>query len=135
MARTVLIVDDLKFARKTLNQILTDAHFKVVGEAENGKLAVAYFRKLKPDIVIMDIVMPEMSGIEATREILRENPYAKIIVLSAMTQENLVSDAITAGAKDYLIKPYTAKEVIRSVEHVLSTDTQLMDRINAKSTG
>jgi len=117
MAKTVLIVDDIEFVRKTLADILTEAHFRVVGEATNGKEAVEMYLRLRPDLVTMDIVMPQMSGIEATRKIVEYNKNAKVIVISAMGQENLVMEAINVGARDYLIKPFTSTDVIRAVEH------------------
>jgi two-component system, chemotaxis family, chemotaxis protein CheY len=119
MAKTVLIVDDVAFVRKTLNEIFTDAHYQVVAEAINGAQAVALYERFHPDIVTMDIVMPEMSGIDATRKIIKLDKEAKVIIISAMGQENLIMEAINVGAKDYMIKPFSAADVIKTVERVL----------------
>jgi len=119
MARTVLIVDDIGFVRKTLSDIFTKGHYQVVGEASNGREAIIQYFKLKPDVVTIDIVMPEMSGIEATQKIIKRDKDAKIIVISAMTQENLVMEAIHAGARDFIQKPFTSADILKSVEHVL----------------
>src|SRR5688572_26084372 len=120
MIRTVLIVDDIPFVRKTLADIFTAAHYQVVGEAADGAQAIDSYIQLRPDIVTMDVVMPQMSGIDATRKILKIDKNAKIIIISAMGQENLVMEAIDAGAKDYLLKPFTSEDVLRSLERALS---------------
>ncbi|MBU6153460.1 MAG: response regulator [Bdellovibrionales bacterium] len=116
--RTVLIVDDIPYVRKTLKQILSARGFKVVGEAENGEIAVGLYGELLPDVVTMDLVMPVMNGVDATKRILAINPDARIVILSAMMQENLVADAIMAGAKDYIIKPFQTDEVMKVMNHV-----------------
>ncbi len=117
-SKTVLIVDDIPYVRKTLRQILSQRGFQVVGEAEDGEEAVRLFEETQPDIVTMDLVMPIQNGVEATRTILKKFPEAKIVVLSAMMQENLVADAILAGAKDYIIKPFQTDEVLRVLNAV-----------------
>jgi two-component system, chemotaxis family, chemotaxis protein CheY len=116
MAKTVLIVDDVAFVRKTLSEILTEAHYQVVGEAADGAEAVNLYMKLRPDIVTMDIVMPEMSGIDATRRILKYDKMARVVIISAMGQENLVMEAINVGAKDYLLKPFSSADVVKTIE-------------------
>src|SRR3954469_22070486 len=107
MARTVLIVDDIAFVRKTLREIFTQAHYEVIGEAADGAEAIEMYAQHAPDLVTMDIVMPKMSGIEATKKIIRMKKEARIIIISAMGQENLVMEAINVGARDYIIKPFS----------------------------
>lgn len=119
MRKTVLIVDDVAFVRKTLATILVEGGFDVIGEAASGTDAIEQFHRLKPDVVTMDIVMPKMSGIEATRKIIKGNPEAKIVMVSAMGQESLVMESIHAGAKDYILKPFSADEVIKTLQHCL----------------
>ena len=122
MPRTVLIVDDVPFVRKTLADILTAAHYQVVGEASDGAEAIALYRRLRPEIVTMDVVMPEMSGIEATRKILRDNKDARVVIISAMGQENLVMEAINVGARDYILKPFSASDVLKAIDRAFAAD-------------
>ena len=118
----VLIVDDALFMRKMLSDILKNEGIEVCGEAENGKEAVDKYRELKPDLVTMDIVMPKMEeidGVSAVREIMKINPQAKIIMVSAMGQHSLVVEAIQAGAKDFVTKPFQPSRVIEAIKRVL----------------
>jgi len=116
---SVLIVDDALFMRSMIRDILTNTgRFEVVGEASNGREAVRQYEQLKPRLVTMDIVMPELDGIEATREILRKDPEAVIIMCSALGQEALVIESIAAGARDFIVKPFTPEKVIRVVESI-----------------
>jgi len=120
MAKSILIVDDVPFVRKTLTQILTEAHYRVVGEASDGEEAIDLYLKLRPNLVTMDLVMPQMSGIEAARKILREDKDALIVMISAMGQENLVMEAINVGAADFLLKPFSREEVTKTISRVFS---------------
>jgi two-component system chemotaxis response regulator CheY len=91
-----------------------------VGEAENGDEAVKLYAEIKPDLVTMDLVMPIKNGVQATKEIIRFDPSAQIIILSSMMQENLVTEAIHAGARDYIIKPFVTEEVMKVLGHAAS---------------
>ncbi|CAN5143103.1 chemotaxis protein CheY [soil metagenome] len=118
MSRTVLICDDAIFMRTMIGDILRQAGFEVVGEAETGVQAVDKYRELKPDLVTMDIVMPDMGGIDAVREIVAEDPTARILMCSAMGQQALVIEAIQAGAKDFVVKPFQPSRVLEAVQRV-----------------
>jgi two-component system chemotaxis response regulator CheY len=115
----VLVCDDAIFMRTMISDILTQAGYRVIGEAENGAEAVTKYRELKPDLVTMDIVMPDMSGIEAVREICREDPNARVLMCSAMGQQALVVEAIQAGAKDFVVKPFQPSRVLEAVQRLL----------------
>ena len=118
---SVLIVDDALFMRSMIRDILANTgRFDVIGEAGNGLEAVRKYAELKPGLVTMDIVMPELDGITATREILKQDPNATIIMCSALGQEALVIESIAAGAKDFIVKPFTPEKVIRVVESLTS---------------
>ena len=119
MAPTVLIVDDALFMRMMIRDILSKDGFDVVGEAENGVEAVERFKEMRPDLVTMDIVMPEMDGIEAVKQIMKIDPDAKILMCSAMGQQALVVEAIQAGAKDFVVKPFQPSRVLEAVQRVL----------------
>ncbi|MET3318814.1 response regulator [Peribacillus butanolivorans] len=118
MAR-ILVVDDAKFMRMTLSNILSKADHEVIGEGENGKEAIELFRKLNPDLVTMDITMPIMSGLDAVKEIKKDFPYAKVIMCSAMGQQKMVGEAIEAGAKDFIVKPFDECRVVDAINRVL----------------
>ncbi|WP_039653414.1 response regulator [Clostridium tyrobutyricum] len=115
----VLIVDDAAFMRMMIKDILEKNGFEIVGEANNGIKAVELFKKEKPDIVTMDITMPDMDGIEAVKAIKEFDSSAKIIMCSAMGQQSMVMDAIKAGAKDFIVKPFQPDRVIEAVTKVL----------------
>ena len=119
MSQTVLICDDAIFMRTMIGDILSQAGFEIVGEAETGLQAVQKYRELKPDLVTMDIVMPDMGGIDAVREIVKESPDAKILMCSAMGQQALVIEAIQAGARDFVVKPFQPSRVLEAVQRVL----------------
>ena len=108
----ILIVDDAVFARNTLKKVIAELDYaQVVGEASNGSEAISLYKKLKPDLVTMDLVMPEISGIEAIEEILKINKSAIIVVVSAVGQEHLVMEATEKGAKDFVQKPIDKEEL------------------------
>lgn len=115
----ILVVDDALFMRTTLKKVLTDAGYNVVGEAENGQVAVARYQELKPDIVMMDITMPVMDGITALKEIKKVSPQSVVIMCTAIGQESSVMEAINSGAKDYIIKPFKPEKVIEAVKKAL----------------
>ncbi|HEX6590053.1 MAG TPA: response regulator [Longimicrobiales bacterium] len=119
MGRRVLICDDAIFMRTMLADILKQAGFEVVGEADTGAKAVERYRELKPDLVTMDIVMPDMGGIDAVRAIVKEDPSAKVLMCSAMGQQALVIEAIQAGARDFVVKPFQPSRVLEAVQRVL----------------
>lgn len=127
MARKVLIVDDVAFVRKTLRKIFTDANYQVVGEAEDGIAAIQLFKQHRPDVVTMDVVMPQMSGIEAAKKILQIEKSAKIVMISAMGQESLIIEAINAGVRDYLLKPFSAEEILKTMDRVFIGEDQLVE--------
>jgi len=118
--RTVLICDDALFMRTLVGDILQQAGFEVVGEAETGLQAVEKYKQLRPDLVTMDIVMPEMGGIDAVREITTYDPEARVLMCSAMGQQALVVEAIQAGAKEFVVKPFQATRVLEAVQRVLA---------------
>jgi two-component system, chemotaxis family, chemotaxis protein CheY len=120
MANKILIVDDAAFMRMMIKDILTKNGFDVVGEAADGSQAVDKYKELKPDLVTMDITMPEKDGIAALKEIKAIDVGAKIIMCSAMGQQAMVIDAIQAGAKDFIVKPFQADRVIEAIQKALS---------------
>ena len=117
---TVLVCDDAVFMRTMVSDILSQAGFTVVGEAENGKQAVEKYQQLKPDLVTMDIIMPEMGGIEAVKKITQIDPGARILMCSAMGQQALVQEALQAGARDFVVKPFQPSRVLEAVQRVLA---------------
>lgn len=117
-AKRILITDDTAFMRMTLRKVLESNGYEVVGEAENGLDAIEKYKELKPDIVTMDITMPKMDGITAIKEIMKIDPNARIIVCSAMGQKPMVIEALNAGAKDFLVKPFQPQRVLEAVQKV-----------------
>ncbi|HLR07938.1 MAG TPA: response regulator [Bacillota bacterium] len=120
MAHSILIVDDAAFMRMMIKDILEKNGYHVVGEAQDGNEAVAKYKELSPDLVTMDITMPEKDGITALKEIRAFNPEAKIIMCSAMGQQAMVIDAIQAGAKDFIVKPFQADRVLEAIQKALN---------------
>lgn len=115
----ILIIDDSAFMRMMLKDILGKNGHEIA-EAENGVEGVEKYMQLKPDLVAMDIVMPGITGIEAVREIMKKDPEASIIMISALGQEAMVKEALEAGAKDFIVKPFKKEKVIEAVNKVLS---------------
>lgn len=120
MGKRVLIVDDAAFMRMMIKDILTKNGYEIAGEAENGQVAIDKFKEVKPDLVTMDITMPEMDGIAAVKEILGFDSSARVIMCSAMGQQSMVIDAIQAGAKDFIVKPFQPERVLEAVSKALS---------------
>lgn len=120
MGNRVLVVDDAAFMRMMIKDILRRGGYQVVGEAEDGVKAIEKYRELKPDLVTMDITMPDMDGITAVKEIRAIDPNAVIIMCSAMGQQAMVIDAIQAGAKDFIVKPFQPDRVLEAIRKVLS---------------
>jgi two-component system chemotaxis response regulator CheY len=120
MSKSILLVDDAAFMRMMLKDILTKNGYNVVGEADNGEKAVEKYIELKPDLVIMDITMPEMDGIESVKNIKKHDPTSRVIMCSAMGQQAMVIDAIQAGAKDFIVKPFQPERVLEAVRKALS---------------
>ena len=119
MSKKILIVDDAAFMRMMIKDILTKNGYEIVGEAQDGKEAIEKYKELQPDLVTMDITMPEMDGITALKEIKKFDPSANIIMCSAMGQQAMVIDAIQAGAKDFIVKPFQADRVIEAIQKAL----------------
>jgi two-component system chemotaxis response regulator CheY len=117
--KKVLIVDDAKFMRYTIKNMLEKNGFDVVGEGENGMDGVQKYIELKPDIVTMDITMPVMSGVEALTTILKYDPKAKIVMISAMGQEEFVRQAVMNGAKSFIVKPFKEDQIVLSLNKIL----------------
>lgn len=120
MSKKILIVDDAAFMRMMIKNIVAKNGYDVVGEAENGKQAVEMYADSSPDVVTMDITMPEMDGIEGVKAIRSIDPNAVIIMCSAMGQQSMVMDAIQAGAKDFIVKPFQQDRLLQALERVLS---------------
>ena len=119
MAARILVVDDAAFMRMMIRDILIKNGYEVAGEAANGNEAVLKYQELRPDVTTMDITMPEMDGITAVREIRKVDPNARIIMCSAMGQQAMVLDAIQAGARDFIVKPFQEDRVIDAIKKVL----------------
>ena len=119
MAKNILICDDAAFMRMMIKDILSKNGYTVAGEAENGAKAVEKYNELKPDLVLMDITMPDKDGIQALKEIKSADPGAKVIMCSAMGQQAMVIESIQAGAKDFIVKPFQPDRVLEAVKKVV----------------
>jgi len=116
LAGKILIVDDAAFMRVTLKNMITKAGFEVIGEATNGRDAIDKYSDLRPDLVTMDITMPDMNGLEAVKNIIKIDKNATIIMCSAMGQKDIIIEAIQAGAKDFIVKPFQEERVIETIK-------------------
>lgn len=120
MGKRILVVDDAMFMRATVKRILEQAGYEVVGEAENGECAVKSYAELRPDAVLMDITMPIMDGVSAAKAILQSDPGAVVLMCTAIGQQNMVIEAIKAGVKDYIIKPFQPERVLEGIGKALA---------------
>ena len=114
-----MIVDDAAFMRMMIKDILMKSGYAVIAEAENGKKALEKYKEVKPDLVMMDITMPDMDGITAVKELMKIDPHALIVMCSAMGQEAMVIEAIQSGAKDFIVKPFKADRVLETLKRLL----------------
>ena len=119
MSKNILVVDDAAFMRMMIKDILTKNGYNVAGEAENGAKALEKYNEVKPDLVLMDITMPEVDGIQALKNIKAADPNAKVIMCSAMGQQAMVIEYIQAGAKDFIVKPFQPDRVLEAVKKVV----------------
>lgn len=119
MSNTVLIVDDAEFMRVMLRDILEDMGLTVVGEGADGREAVAQYAKLRPDLVLLDITMPQADGLEALTQILAADPAAQVVMITALGQKQQVLSAIKAGARDFIIKPFDQERVTETIHRLL----------------
>jgi two-component system, chemotaxis family, chemotaxis protein CheY len=116
----VLVVDDIEFIKLIIRDILEKRGFQVVGEASNGIEAIELYTKVKPDVVLMDITMPRMDGIQALSKIMEIDKAAKVIMCSALGQQRLIIQAIQLGAKDFIVKPFKAERIIGAIKKTLN---------------
>ena len=119
MAKSILICDDAAFMRMMIKDILVKNGYNIAGEAENGVKAVEKYQETKPDLVLMDITMPEMDCIQALKKIKAIDANASVVMCSAMGQQAMVIEAIQAGAKDFIVKPFQAERVLEAVKKVV----------------
>ena len=126
MSIKILVVDDAIFMRSMIRDIFARSPFVIAGEAENGQEAIEMYKELRPDITTMDIVMPEVDGITALKEIIKLDAQAKVIMCSALGQESLIAESIEAGAKDFIVKPFQPNKVLKVVRSVLGLDENFL---------
>ncbi|NPV88261.1 response regulator [Coprothermobacteraceae bacterium] len=122
MSKKILVVDDAAFMRMMIKNVLGQNGYEIVGEASNGQEAVALYQKLKPDLVTLDITMPEMDGIQTLKEIIKVDPSAKVIMVTAMGQQQLVIEAIQQGARDFVVKPFQPDRLLEAVKKALGDE-------------
>ena len=119
MAVNVLIVDDLAFIKIVLRDIIEKAGFRVIGEASNGEQAISMYQDTRPDVVLMDITMPGMDGLTALKKIREIDESARVIICSALGQQQLIVQAIQLGAKDFIVKPFQPQRVVSALKKAL----------------
>ncbi len=117
--KRVLIVDDAAFIRMMVSRLLIQHGYEVVGEADNGQLALEMYKSLKPDLVTMDITMPIMTGLETLKEIVEFDSEARVVMLTAMGQQDMIMEAIQLGAKSFIVKPFKEEVFINTIRHIL----------------
>ncbi len=122
MAKRILIADDLSFIRLLQKEVLTEGGYQIVGEAASGQEAVEKYRELAPDAVILDITMPGMNGLGALHEILAADPGARVLICSAIGQQSVIMEAIQAGARDFIVKPFKPERLAGAISRVLGED-------------
>lgn len=122
MALRVMVVDDALFMRNMLKDIFVRAGYEIVAEADNGEDAPQLYQDTKPDLVTMDIVMPKKSGIEALQEIIATDPQARVVMVSALGQDSLVLEAVEAGARDFIVKPFREEKVLETIRRIVGQD-------------
>ena len=135
MSIKILVVDDAIFMRSMIRDIFARGPFVVAGEAENGVEAIRLYRELRPDLTTMDIVMPQMDGITALREIVRLDPAAKVVMCSALGQEALIAEAIEAGACDFIVKPFHPGRVLKVAQSVLGLNDRFLPLARPEAPG
>lgn len=116
----IIVVDDSQFMRLILKEIITSMGHTVIAEAEDGYEAILKYSELRPDLVTMDINMPRMSGVSALKEIIKIDPSAKILICSALGQPSMITEAIRAGAKDFVVKPIKESRVIEAIHKIIN---------------
>jgi two-component system chemotaxis response regulator CheY len=120
LGKRIMLVDDSSFARNMLKDILTKQGYDIVGEAKNGREAVELYDQIKPDLVTMDIAMPELDGIDALNRILEINPAARIIIISSANSREIVKHAVQEGALDFVVKPFTKNRLLKAIDKALA---------------
>ncbi len=128
MVPRVLVVDDLPFMRSLLGDILRNAGMHIAGQAENGRAALRLYAAVKPDVVLLDIAMPEMDGLTALRRLRRDDPAARVIMCSALGEQAMIVRAIQLGARDFVIKPFRPERVVSAITRLFEADGMMEGR-------
>jgi two-component system chemotaxis response regulator CheY len=123
----VLIVDDAKFMRMMLNDLFTTSGLDVAGEAADGREAIQKYRELRPDVVTMDIMMPNTDGLQALKQILADDPEARVVIVSAMGHAGMVKEAMDLGAVDYIVKPFSPNRIVEILKRVVNLPTTVAE--------